>query len=43
MGMNMKRDIAIAGLALVVSILLSSPTFAQTAPALVEPAVIVVQ
>ena len=34
----MKREFAIAGLALVVSILLSSPSLAQVAPAKVEPA-----
>jgi hypothetical protein len=28
--MNMKREFALAGIALVVSVLLSSPTFAQT-------------
>ncbi len=34
----MKREFAIAGIALVVSILLSSPSLAQTAPAKAEPA-----
>jgi hypothetical protein len=42
MGMNMKREFAIAGFALVVSILLSSPSLAQTAPAKAEPAAPVV-
>jgi hypothetical protein len=35
--MNMKREFAIAGLALVVSILLSSPSIAQTAPEKAKP------
>ena len=39
----MKREFAIAGLALVVSILLSSPSLAQTSLALAESSVIVVQ
>lgn len=34
----MKREFAIAGLALVVSILLSSPSIAQTAPEKTKPA-----
>ena len=34
----MKREFAIAGLALVVSILLSSPSIAQTAPEMAKPA-----
>lgn len=34
----MKREFAIAGLALVVSILLSSPSIAQTAPEKAKPA-----
>ncbi len=34
----MKRELAIAGLALVVSILLSSPSIAQTSPAKAAPA-----
>lgn len=38
----MKREFAIAGLALVVSILLSSPSLAQTAPEKAEPAAPVV-
>ncbi len=37
--MNMKRQIAIAGIALVVSILLSAPTIAE--PGSAEPASIV--
>jgi hypothetical protein len=36
--MNMKRELAIAGIALVVSILLSSPSIAQTSPDKAEPA-----
>jgi hypothetical protein len=36
--MTMKREFAIAGLALVVSILLSSPSIAQAAPPPAEPA-----
>jgi len=32
MGMNVKRELALTGIALVISVLLSSPTFAQTAP-----------
>lgn len=34
----MKRELALAGIALVVSILLSSPSIAQTTPAKSEPA-----
>jgi hypothetical protein len=38
--MIMKRQLAIAGIALVVSILLSSPTIAQPSPCKAEPATI---
>lgn len=36
----MKRELAIAGIALVVSILLSAPSIAQTVPCLSEAAAI---
>jgi hypothetical protein len=39
--MNMKREFAVAAIALVVSILLSSPTLAQTPPAAISaPAIL---